>query len=449
MSDFNAQIAQELAELRTLVQNHKGDLATLDVDKLAARVVEMQNEQTALALAAAERNRPIRRGELIGPPGFQTPSLGVVESGKFVGHRIEDVLFANAFLKRCWQVEPSKVRLPSEEMQGIVKRALSATGSGAGDELVPTGMAASLWEDAFLASKVVALLGRVNMPTDPFDLPLSWGAMTWRKGTQNTVTAAFDPATAKSTLTATEQVLEINWSYDLDEDAVLAVLPSLRADIARSAGEQMDAFVLNADGTNAATGNINLDDADPADDSYYLSLGQDGIRHQYLVDATGQSVDISTTLTDALLRAGIARLGKYGAMTNRLVMFTNPKTYVISLLGLTNVTTYDKFGPQATVLNGQLGSYQGIAVVPSESIALAEDDGKISTTPANNDEGQISLVHRDMWKVGFRRQMLVEVDKDIQKRQFIMVVSFRLAVVARGTRSAQVHTAGIHGITYA
>jgi hypothetical protein len=79
----------------------------------------------------------------------------------------------------------------------------------------------------------------------------------------------------------------------------------------------------------------------------------------------------------------------------------------------------------------------------------AEDDGKQSTTAANNNEGQIAIFHRDMWRVGFRRQLLIEIDRNIQKRQFIMVVSFRIAVAARGTRASAVHTAGIHGIVRA
>lgn len=446
---LNEQIAAEIVALRALVREHGNDKATLDVDALAAAVAGLVEKQVTARLAESERERPVYRGALVGPPGFGAPSLGVVERGRFRGQFVDDLVFAHQFLMRAYALQPEKVRPPSGELAEIVKRALTSTGSGTGDEYVPTGMAAQLWKDAFLASRVAALFDRVAMPTDPWDWPLDWGDTTWRKGTQNTATTVTDPATAKATLTTTEQVTEINWSYTLDEDSVIAVLPSLRQSLARQAAEQMDAFVLNADATNAATGNINLDDADPADDSYYLTDGQDGIRHLYIVDNTGQSADINTTLTDTLLRAGIGRLGKYGAMTDRLVMVTNAKTYVLSMLGLTNVVTVDKFGPAATVLAGELAKYGGISVIPSASMPLAEDDGKVSTTAVNNDEGQIALFHRDMWKVGFRRELLIEIDRNIQKRQFIMVVSFRIAVGARGTRSSAVHTAGIHGITYA
>ena len=94
----------------------------------------------------------------------------------------------------------------------------------------------------------------------------------------------------------------------------------------------------------------------------------------------------------------------------------------------------------------------GIPLIVSESMPLAEDDGKVSATAGNNDEGQIAFVRQDMWKVGFRRQLMIEIDRDIRKRIYIMVLSFRIAVAAQdagdSTARGKDHTAGIHGITY-
>ena len=47
---------------------------------------------------------------------------------------------------------------------------------------------------------------------------------------------------------------------------------------------------------------------------------------------------------------------------------------------------------------------------------------------------------------GIRSELLIEVDRDIQKRQYIMVTSLREAVAARGTRSSATHTAGVYNI---
>jgi len=466
MSDALEGIKREIAQLAQTVKEHRdtGDMGTLDRKALAEAVKGLVDEQIKAQWQAAERDRPQRRGELIGPPGlsgpqiipdygvvpgFGVPSKGLVQDGRFAGYSADDVIFVNWLLRKCHSVEPARVKPPTKELTEAVTKALSATGAATGDEYVPTGMMAQLWADMFLQSKVVSTIGPIPQPTDPWDIPLGWGTVTWRKGSANTATTVSDPATAKSTLTSTEQVAEVNWAYDLDEDSVIAVLPTLRQEVGRDGAEQMDRFAVNADSTDAATGNINLDDANPADDSYYLSAGQDGIRHLYLVDNTAQSTDVSATLTDAMVRAGIGRLGKYAADVNRLAMVVDAETYANGMLGLTNVVTVDKFGPQATVLTGQLAAYGGIPLIVSGALLEAEDDGKQSTTAANNDEGQIAIFHRDMWKAAFRRQLLIEIDRNIQKRQFIMVVSFRIAVAARGTRSSAVHTAGVHGIVRA
>lgn len=451
MSEAIENLRQEIAKLNDTMLAHResGDMATLDTEKIAGMVQSAVDKTVAEKVAEAERSRVLRKGEIIGPPGFEHVSRGVIERGKFEGKAVDDLIFTEWILRQAHRVRPDAVKLPSKEMTDTLTKALSATGSGTGDEFVPTGMAAQLWQDMFLASKVVNLIGTVPMPTDPFDMPLGWGTITWRKGSSNTATTATDPATAKSTLTATEQIAEVDWSYDLDEDAVIAVLPTLRTEIARSGAEAADAFVVNADATDANTGNINSDDANPADDSYYLSSGQDGLRHLFLVDNTAQDVNVNNTLTDTDMRSGLAKLDKYGSDTSRLAIVTDAVTYVKSIMGLTNVNTVDKFGPQATILTGQLAAYSGVPIIVSASVARTDTDGKYTTTtPASNDvKGTIVMFHRDMWRVGFRRQLLIEVDRLIQKRQLVMVASFRIAVAARGTRSSAQHTAGLRNIT--
>jgi HK97 family phage major capsid protein len=443
LDDLNKTIA-EMKDVLASNKNADGSRdKVLDTDALVATFTKALDQWNATNSADA-----VRKGEQVGPISGGANGPAIVEQGKFAGARVDDLMFADWMLSKAQAMKAPGATGASKELRDITGKALTATGAGTGDEYVPTGMAASLWNDFFIASRVASQFDVVQMPTDPWDWPLGWGDGTWRKGTQNTATTVSDPATAKSTMTATEQVLEYNFSYSLDEDSIVAVMPSLRAQIARDGAEQIDRFVMNADATNAGTGNINLDDADPDDDSYYLTSGQDGLRHQIIVDNTNQAVDLSAVLTDALTRTAIGKLGKYATDLNRLVLFCNPKTYVLSMLGLTNVATYDKFGPGATILTGQLANYSGIPVIPTSSIALAEDDGKVSTTANNNDEGTILIAHRDMWKVGFRRNLLLEMFRDVQKRSVILVASFRIAVAARGTRSTNTHTAGAFGITY-
>ena len=439
-------MATEMSKIRETVEAHKDNPADLDMELLTGTVKGLVDEQIK-AQQAERESEPIRKGEWVGPEGAKERSLGRVEDGKYAGYKASDVLWAGAQMRKHRKDFPDNVQAETPEMTKL----MTATTTDAGDEWVPTGMAAELWQDMFAGSRVVDAVGTIPMPTDPFEMP-GWATVTFRKATGGEATAAQDPETHKSTLTSTELIAEINWNYDLEEDSLLAVLPAVRQELSRAGSEFMDKFCINADGTAAATGNINMDDATPATDSYYLSGGQDGIRHYYIVDDTGQSANISTTLTDPLWRAGVARLGKYGVDVGNLACFTNIQTYLLSMISLTGVRTLDKYGPSATIATGELGKMDGIPIIPTDAIALAEDDGKVCKTPGSNDEGQIALVHRPSWRVGFKRQLLIEMERDIRKRMFIMVASFRIAIGCRdngkGSAREDGHTAGIHGIAY-
>ena len=438
-------IKHEIAQLAATVKEHASDKATIDQDALALAVEVLVKKQVDERLKASANAQPVRKGDLIGPPGFQTVSKGIVESGKFAGQAVDDVLFTNWMLRRAARVSPGNIKPASKDMTDVVSKALDTTTAASGDEYVPTGMAAQLWNDFFIGSRVVSTIGKVPMPTDPFDFPLGWGLLNWRKGGPNRSVGSTDPTTAKSTMTSTENVAEVDWAYDLDEDSIIAVLPTLRQMVAYDGGEQMDRFAMNADATLTASTNINIVDGTPASDAYYLSNGQNGLRYLPLIDNTGQSVD-DTSLDDTKLRTLIAKLGKYAVDINNTVMFVDPVTYITNILGLTNVATMEKFGPQATVKTGQLAAYQGIPIIVTASIARANTAGKISVTAGNNTKGTILVCHTGMWKTGFRRELLVELDRDVQKRQLLMVISFRESIIARGTRSAATHTAAGYNI---
>lgn len=343
---------------------------------------------------------------------------------------------------------------PSADLKAALK-AMDSTTANAGDELVPTNLMPQLWDDFYLSSRVVAALQRVDMPTNPFEVPLGLGSITWRKGSQNSATTQSNPRTDKVTLTATELVTEQAWSYTLDEDAVIAMAPAIRARLAQSGAEQMDAFALNADATSASSGNINSDDTTPDADAYYLSDGQDGIRHQWLVDnSSGVGSDASGALTDTKITTELAAMGKYAIDPARLMFVCDVSTYLngflVSGTGAPGeyVITMDKFGAGALVMTGQLAAYRGIPIIVSASHPLTAADGKADAlTPGNNTKGSLSIVNRTMWNVGFRRNLLIEADRDINRRQYILVTSFRQAIGAWGTRSSNKHTGGIYNIT--
>jgi HK97 family phage major capsid protein len=455
------EVMQSIAELTATVKGRGGD-ATIDMDAIRPEFEAMVKEMTDERVKAAMDARPQRRGEMVGADEgakvkrenryFKTVN-DIAKDGKSksFGSSVKavDLWLAHNLMERRASEQRSRgerVTKSSGDLIAAVK-ALSSGGVGTGDELVPLDMSSQIWDDMFLMSRVVGSMNSIGMTSNPMDIPLSFGDMTWRKGSENTATTPTDPATANGRMTTTELVTEVNWSYTLDEDAIVAVAPLLRSRIAQSGAEIMDDFALNADATSAATGNINSDDGSPAADAYYLSSGQDGLIHQWLIDNTNMANDAGgDALTDADITGALAGMGKYAVDPNQVVMVTGANTYLNGLLTLTNVIGNDQIGFDNVILTGQLASYRGIPIVVSASHRLAEADGKLSTTAASNTLGRITFFNRQTWLSGFKRNLLIETDRDIRKRQMITVVSLRQAIASRGTRSTNTHTAGVYNI---
>ena len=249
-------------------------------------------------------------------------------------------------------------------------------------------------------------------------------------------------------MTAYELVADVPWSLTLDEDAVFAVLPEVRRTLVRNAAEVIDDVLLNADRT-AANG-INADgetlETSTAGKAQFL-IGFDGLIHLPLVDNTAQGISQLEGVTSGAYLGLLKKLGKYGLSQTETVFVTDVATFVRSL-GLNAVETVDKLGPKATILTGQLASVYGHPLIVSGQMRLADADGKVTSGGNTQDRGRLLAVNTGQWRVGFRRNLMIETERDIQKRQNVMVVSMRLAFAERtGNRSKAEHTALVYNIT--
>ena len=335
-----------------------------------------------------------------------------------------------------------------EDWQASLKAAMDSTTAGSGDELVPTQVAAALWLDVNLETLVAPLFSRIDMPTNPFEIPLQLGDVNWYPGTENLATTSTALTTAWQTLTAYELVAEVPWSLTLDEDAVIAMAAEVRSALVRNAVEVIDNVLLNGDTTT--TDNINADGATISTSSTGKAqwlLGFDGLLHLPLVDNTSQANNHNAGVSDDMFNEIRSKIGKYGVRPSELAYVMDVNTYIRSL-SVGNFRTLDKLGPNATLLRGQLGAVEGIPVIVSEQMALADTDGKVTDAGNVTNTGRLLMVNRAQWRVGFRREMSIETERDIQKRQNIMVISVRLAFMERtGNRASATHTALQYNIT--
>ena len=331
-------------------------------------------------------------------------------------------------------------------------KALDSTTAAAGDELVPTLEAASLWMDVNLNTTILPVLRQVPMPSNPFDWPVQFGDTNWYPITENVQVTTTTPTTGKVTMTAYGLKTGVPFSDELTEDSVIALVPELRSALARNAAEVIDDVLFNADTTG--TNGINSDGAtitsSTAGSAHWL-LGFDGIRHLPLVD-TGATYRIdrngAVTAADVYNRA-LRLIGKYGAaqVMGDVVFFADVNTVTTSLT-LDEVELMTNFGPRATISTGELGRIYGVPIVTSSQIRMCDTDGKVTASGNVTNTGNVLATNVSQWAVGFRRGITFEPDREAGKGQTTLYVSFRIALRQRvATAANATHTSLVYDIT--
>jgi HK97 family phage major capsid protein len=292
---------------------------------------------------------------------------------------------------------------------------LSATVvTGYGDDWVPDLWSQQIWQRARQENVILPLFRSIEMPSNPFELPV--------EGTDPTV--YFVPETkdeahltlgsgnpipdskigsGKVQLSAKKLALRVGFSAELVEDAIVPVLNIYREQAVRAIADSIDHVLLNGD-TDATTANINAHDAalGPTD----RRLAFDGLRKLPLITNSANSSALSEDFSLAELRAvRFLMPSRYAARPSDLAWIVDSTTYS-QLLGLSEFLTMDKAGPLATAQTGQIGYMDGAPVVISAEMPMTSSDG---TTGATNDQGTALCVYRPGWFVGYRRRIAVDV----------------------------------------
>jgi len=317
-------------------------------------------------------------------------------------------------------------------------RAMDTAESGYGQQLIGAQYVGDLWEAARPASRVFNLIDTFEMTAPTAYLPVEVDIPEVLLVSESTANNSSNYTTVKTgsqrvSVSASKFVVHQMWSGELEEDSILPFVPYLRRQAALAVAHYSDSLVLNGDTTNAATGNINLDDADPADTKHYLAF--DGIRHAALVDNTSNLIDAGGALAFTDLRdvrgllLDTTRLTDWGHPTdmNDLVYVADPQT-ADHIATFDEVITARQYGAglNADLLNGEVGRIIGHPVISSMAVSKTEADGKVSTTGANNVKGQVVVFNRRGFKAGWRRRVRVEVERIPATDQTRIVYSMRM-----------------------
>jgi hypothetical protein len=319
-------------------------------------------------------------------------------------------------------------------------KAMTSTGANTGDEFVPTDLSAELLRRFFLSSDLAAVMAarEVKMPTEPYVYPLSTTRpQFYGESTENTAATTSDPGTDKTTLSSVRFVGETDFSYELDEDSIIAMLPTLQMLLAEGAADAWEDALINGDTTGTHQ------DTDTAAGSAKLPAKfVKGFRKLALA-ISGLKTDLSSggVGTNANFLAVRKLLKKYGGNPKNLIWLASPTT-AIAMQGIAETVSLEKFGSRATIVTGEIAALQGIPIIQSERVREDVDATGVNGASGNT-KATVQIVNITRFLTGFRRQLMVEVWKDIKKGQNVVVASFRKAFTPLEVPSATITSVGI------
>jgi len=323
--------------------------------------------------------------------------------------------------------------LTNKQMLNVVmgRKALSVAGTNAGAEWVPTELGSELINMVELQNQLRSFIRTVDMPADVYELPtLTARGTVYYKG-ENSAPTASNPTTNKLTLSAKKMIGYYELSYELEENSIIPVIPMLKEDMAKQIANAEERAIIWGDDTTTAASNIDKNVA-----SGNPQLAFNGLWYTAKNGTATWWTAYGTSWT-ASLNALQAAMGTYAIMPSELIIIA--PVYVINKLKAdTNFVTWDKVGPNASVLTGMLpnaqatgaiyGFFYGIPVIASPYVYNTDANGVRLTTAGDNTKYGALLVNRNRVILGQRKGIAAEMDTDITAQTRKLVLSERVAL---------------------
>ncbi len=306
----------------------------------------------------------------------------------------------------------------------MVEPALKALGIESGDDgalWIPTMVSESYIDEYNLERKVAGLFTELKMPSNPYEFPvLNNGAVATKLG-QNSEKGTKDVfAATKITLTAVKLSNQYELPEELSEDSAVDVMKVIRQELIEGQEKAMEIAILEGDTeTVHQHSNSFFGAGAPAADSSERVF--DGLRKRALaaelkVDGEGAAP------TEAKLGETRKKLGKFGINPAELALIVGVRGSQ-DMLQLDDVRTLETYGPQATVVAGEIGKYEGVKIICSEY--LREDCDEDGVNSSTDDElGSMIYVNTKRWYTGLRRNIICRVENNRTSFDVWDMVSF-------------------------
>lgn len=345
-----------------------------------------------------------------------------------------------------------KLRLDKEVVRKVaLKVEFNNTGTANdGGNWVPDLWSSILWMRVRIDNNVAKNIEVFQMPSPTFEYPIeSTDPIVYSVGESDTdaeqtlATNVFTRSklvASKLQFVAKKTGLQVGFSTEIEEDAIIPFIPQLRAQAVRAFANSIDNNILNSDSTTG-TGNINYKGANTsaASTSNFLFGGGNGMRYNALVANTGvqinqQGGNPTLQALRALRFKLITTSQAYGIDPAEILYFVEPQTYG-KMLSIDEINVFMNNGRGATVNDGRFGEIDGSPIYPSAELALSDSTGYALSTGAGT-LGSIIAAARNAWKVGYVRQVMTDVSYIPWNDSYILTMTARYAIGKKDTAGA-------------
>lgn len=291
--------------------------------------------------------------------------------------------------------------------------ALKALVSGETGDFIPEEFAAEFIDLVREQNWLRSLFRTITMPTATFFIPkITSDASVFFVSTEATQPTESKPAFASAGSVKLEAIKLMGYvqvSNETDEDSKIAMMPIIKTSMAEAIARAEEEAFLNGQYRSYA-----------ADDPRSAFKGLLKLAEDDGQTTVADNADLIKTIENARLKLGV-----HGRSVDNLVLLVNNFTGS-KIRQLSQVLTVDKYGPNATILKGEVGKVMGITVV--EDFYLPDDDTSASTfkNPGTLEKGNALLVNKTSPIIGDRRRVKFDQDKVISTDSIEIAISERI-----------------------
>ncbi len=322
------------------------------------------------------------------------------------GRKQEDLLKTDAFedFTRVLKASPNT---------GLMK-ALDST-AGKGLEFIPTLLSSRLTEKVEVALRVMNQFTRFQMPGANVDIPRIVGFPTAFLGAILTAPTDTQVTTGKANYVAKKIMAETKVAYETNMDSVIPMIELSERQLVQAIARGVDNAAINGDVAGT------LDTPNPP--ALDVRLAWDGLRfnsitaNSFTVDAAG------AVLTLALIRELIAFVDfEYSSNFRNMVFFAGQNEWH-QTRGLPDVTTVEKIGSFATIIEGELKKIDAIDIIPTQH--MPQDLDATGKRDGASTLKSLQLASKDAWGYGVYQNIFLENDRNISKQEIQIVGTLR------------------------